>query len=320
MNNINKNYKNSLNQFYNNNNNYYKSKYIKFISLKHSLKKNKPNNLIYNNNNKIKNILLNFSNENNSNDNSNRLFSPILFRETNYTTSSNISLKKIFNKTQNSKNSYKIIKTDLNLNDKINFISINDSNKNINQINNKINKNLNFLSCSNFKHLKIKLNKKTNSKEENDFERLLRNKQFEYNKNKRERELFKLDYRKFLIKKDVKIYNNKIEKNKGIFTKFDKISDETRLIKVIFDYVNTYVDRTKIKKLQIIKQQRLKRLEYLKNLELMKKLNNKNCIQKNEIYNNKNLDLNEQILSDIKSKRNKSSLIKQINKNEFNFN
>ena len=70
----------------------------------------------------------------------------------------------------------------------------------------------------------------------------------------------------------------------------------------------------------MIKQQRLKRLEYLKNLELMKKLNNKNCIQKNEIYNNKNLDLNEQILSDIKSKRNKSSLIKQINKNEFNFN
>ena len=320
MNNINKNYKNSLNQFYNNNNNYYKSKYIKFISLKHSLKKNKPNNLIYNNNNKIKNILLNFSNENNSNDNSNRLFSPILFRETNYTTSSNISLKKNFNKTQNSKNSYKIIKTDLNLNDKINFISINDSNKNINQINNKINKNLNFLSCSNFKHLKIKLNKKTNSKEENDFERLLRNKQFEYNKNKRERELFKLDYRKFLIKKDVKIYNNKIEKNKGIFTKFDKISDKARLIKVIFDYVNTYVDRTKIKKLQMIKQERLKRLEYLKNLELMKKLNDKNCIQKNEIYNNKNLDLNEQILSDIKSKRNKSSLIKQINKNEFNFN
>ena len=184
----------------------------------------------------------------------------------------------------------------------------------------KINKNLNFLSCSNFKHLKIKLNKKTNSKEENDFERLLRNKQFEYNKNKRERELFKLDYRKFLIKKDVKIYNNKIEKNKGIFTEFDKISDKARLIKVIFDYVNTYVDRTKIKKLQMIKQQRLKRLEYLKNLELMKKLNDKNCIKKNEIYNNKNLDLNEQILSDIKSKRNKSNLIKQINKNEINFN
>ena len=287
MNNINKNYKNSLNKFYNNNNNYYKSKYIKFISWKHSLKKNKTNNLICNENNKIKNILLNFSNENNSNDNSNRLFSPILFRETNYTTSSNISLKKNFNKTQNSKISYKILKTDLNLNDKINFISINKSNKNINQINNKINKKLNFLSCSNFNHLKIKLNKKTNSKEENDFERLLRNKQFEYNKNKRERELFKLDYRKFLIKKDVKIYNNKIEKNKGIFTKFDKISDKARLINVIFDYVNTYVDRTKIKKLQMIKQQRLKRLEYLKNLELMKKLNDKNCIQKNEIYNNK---------------------------------
>ena len=70
----------------------------------------------------------------------------------------------------------------------------------------------------------------------------------------------------------------------------------------------------------MIKQQRLKRLEYLKNLELMKKINNKNCIQKNEIYINKNLDLNEQILSDIKSKRNKSSLIKQINKNEVNFN
>ena len=62
MNNINNNYKNSLTQFQN----IYKTKFIKFISLKHSLKKNKPNNLIENNNNnnnnKIKNILLNFTN------------------------------------------------------------------------------------------------------------------------------------------------------------------------------------------------------------------------------------------------------------------
>ena len=320
MNNINNNYKNSLTQFQN----IYKTKFIKFISLKHSLKKNIPNNLIENNNNnnnnnKIKNILLNFTNENN---NLNRLFSPNLFRETNYTTSSNISLKKNINKTQNNfKNiSNNYIKNDLNLNNK-NFSNKN-SNTNLNLINNNnnIHKKIKFLSCSNFKHLKKNSNKKimtTISKEENDFERLLRNKQFEYNKIKRERELFKYDYRKFLVKKDVKIYNNKIEKNKQIFTKFDKISDETRLIKVIFDFVTPIVDHTKIKKLQMIKQQRLKRLEYLKQLELMKKLNDKNCVQTKEIYNSKNLELNEKIISYIKSKRNKSSLINQVNKNDL---
>ena len=183
----------------------------------------------------------------------------------------------------------KINKTEQNLNHKINVNSFNIINKSFD---------LNKKSLFNKKLNNIKLNKNFKLEKTDSF---LKYYKLHYRNKKTNFHYFKNNnnyYMNFLTIKDFNKFQEKNNENNQFYKKLEKINNRTNTIRLICNYLSPFVEKAKKKKEKNINKI-INKKENLK-LKLNKINNSNNYIYLNQIYNQKNLTLNDKEISLLK--------------------